>query len=93
MTTDRLTHDVAQVVAQFFGPNDTPEDVAKALVAPDGLFWPALHALGKDALWTARAAGTHWMAIRERALDHLRVMHDITGPLADACLAAGEVRP
>lgn len=58
---------------------------ADALLAPDGPLWPALRALGDEDMLATEdeypGAGD-WLADR-----------GITGPLADACLAAAEVKP
>lgn len=54
--------------------------IADALLAPDGPLWPLLRALGLMAEFPP--TGQDFFAY-----------YGITGPLADACLAAAEVQP
>jgi len=60
---------------------------ADALLAPDGPLYPALRALGLKAMFYGRQYPPH--EPRLFATKHL-ADRGITGPLADACLAAAE---
>ena len=64
--------------------------IADALLALDGLLFPALRALGREATDTAQVI-LDALVGGEKATgrDVLRTW-GITGPLADACLAAAE---
>ena len=71
-------------------------ETAEALLAPDGPLWPLLRALGDRAQATGRewAGSFGWddSIVRREGLAWLSG-NGITGPLADACLAAAEVQP
>lgn len=96
-----LVHLVAQAIDDAYlrfhdedtdpGTDDEEMFVARALLAPDGRLWPALRALGTDAAdWAStwdRPQSPAWRATFDLYLDE----RNVTGPLADACLAAAEV--
>jgi hypothetical protein len=65
---------------------------AGALLAPDGPLWPALQALGRRA---ADDGGRYSLPMERRYTEAKRALKawGVTGPLADACLAAAEVTP
>ena len=78
---------LAGVVFQGAVWSDTGRATADALLAPDGPLFPVLRAMGNEAHDMAGYAPE-----MPDARSVLRVW-GITGPLADACLAAAGVAP
>lgn len=88
---DELASVLSNADASGLDALDPFPDLADALLAPDGPLYPALRALGRESTDVARTilAALGLDPAEASGRDVLNSW-GITGPLADACLAAAE---
>ena len=86
----RVAADTITYSSTFGAYRWSEQRMGNALLAPDGPLWPALRALGmiaSDVIGATTADADIVFSTAVVFLEH----YGITGPLADACLAAAGV--